>query len=104
MELEIKVDPKQINEYVAQQIIESALGERLHETVKEALKQLGSYGNDPLKSAVQDEVNKQIRELVRTEFAETIAAAVREKLTDEFISNLVQNFVEKLIAQVDKRY
>lgn len=104
MELEIKVDPQQINQYVANQILESALGERLHETVDEALKQLGRYGNDPLKSAVQDEVNKQIRELVRTEYAEPIKAAVKTQLTDAFIADLVEQFVSRLTAQLDKRY
>lgn len=104
MELGVTVDPESINKYIADQILESALGERLHETVVEALKQLSHYGNDPLKSAVQSEVQKQIMELVRTEFSDQIKTAVREKMTDEFISSLVGDFVSRITTQLDRRY
>lgn len=100
----ISVDPNAINEYVAKQIIDSALGERLNETIEEALQQLGRYGNDPLKSAVQSEINKQIMKLVQTEFAPQIEAAVREAMTPEFISGLAYGFVASITAQIDKRY
>jgi len=102
--LAISVDPAAINEYVAKQIIESALGERLQETVAEALRQLKSYSNDPLKSAVQSEINKQIVKLVNTEFAPQIEAAVREAMTPEFIQSLATGFVASITAQIDKRY
>ena len=100
----ISVDPSAINEYVAKQIIDSALGERLHETVEDALKQLGRYGNDPLKTAVQSEINKCILELVRTEFSSQIEEAVREALTPEFINQLVTAFVSSITAQINKHY
>lgn len=100
----ISVDPAAINEYVAKQIIDSALGERLKETVEEALKQLSRYGNDPLKSAVQSEINKQVLNLVHTEFAPQIEAAVREAMTSEFINGLALGFVSSITAQIDKRY
>lgn len=102
--LPISVDPDAINEYVAQKIIDSALGERLHETVEEALKALGKYGSDPLKSAVTSEVNKQMMQLVTDEYADTIRDAVRAKLTGEFIDSLVDGFVRSITAQLDRGY
>lgn len=100
--LPISVDPAAINEYVAKQIIDSALGERLKETVEEALKQLGRYGNDPLKSAVQSEINQQVINLVRTEFASQIEEAVRAAMTPEFISGLATQFVSSITARIDR--
>ena len=102
--LPISVDPAAINEYVAKRIIDSALGERLKETVDEALKKLSSYGNDPLRSAVQGEINKYVMEFVRTEFAPQIEEAVRAAMTPEFISGLATGFVSSITAQIDKRY
>lgn len=100
----VSVDPAAINKYVAEMILESALGDRLKETVEEALKALGKYGNDPLKSAVQSEVSKQVMELVRTEFHPQIAEAVRNAMTPEFINDLARGFVASITAQIEKRY
>lgn len=100
----ISVDPNAVNEYIAKQIIDSALGERLKETIEEALKQLGRYGNDPLKSAVTSEVNKHIIKFVQTEFSAQIEERVRTEMTPEFINNLVSGFMSSVIATVDKRY
>lgn len=98
----VTVDPVAVNEYIAKQIIDSTLGERLHETVQEALKSFGRYGNDPLKSAVTREVQNQIINLVRTEFAPQIEAAVREAMTPEFIQKLVDGFMVSLTAKIDR--
>ncbi len=100
----VPVDPDAINKYIANQIIESALGERLKETVDEALKAFGRFGSDPLKGAVQSEINSQIMSLVKTEFSPQIEAAVREQMTPEFISGLVTGFMASVIAQIDRRF
>ena len=102
--LPISIDPSVINEYVAKQIVDSALGERLKETVEQALKQLSGYGNDPLKAAVQSEINKHVVELVRTEFSSQIEEAVRKAMTPEFINRLATSFVDSITAEINKRY
>lgn len=100
----IKVDPEAINEYLAKQIIESTLGENLREVVEEALKAFSSYGNNPLKSAVQSEISKQVQQLVRTEFAPQIEASVREAMTPEFIQGLAAAFISSITSQIDRRF
>lgn len=99
----VSVDPEAINKYIADQILESALGDRLHETVATALKALTGFGNDPLKTAVISEINKQITDLVAKEYAEMIRNSVREKLTDEFIDNLVNGFINSITVRMDYR-
>lgn len=99
----ISVDPNAINEYISQKVIESALGDRLQETVFEALKAFGKYGNDPLKSAVQSEIQKHIITLVRTEFSSQIETAVRNAMTPEFINELVTGFMHSITAKVQLR-
>lgn len=100
--ISISVDPNAINEYIAAKIIDSAIGERLKETVDQALKSLGSYGNDPLKSAVTSEVNKYVMELVRTEFSEQIKTAVRTAMTPEFINKLTEGYVASITTKIDR--
>lgn len=94
----IVVDPEAINAYLAEQILASALGERVKKSVDEALKQFGggSYGRDPMQAAVDDEVAAAVRTLVRTEHAEAIAQKVREALTPGYISGLVSTFLSNL--------
>lgn len=96
----VSVDPDAINKYIAERIIESALGERLHQTVEDALKALGSYGNDPMKSAVTAQVQQAIRDMVATDFADTIRERVRALMTDEFLDDLVA----RAIVFKDGRY
>lgn len=103
-ELPISIDPDAINKYVADRIIESALGERLQETVSKAIDAFGSYGNDPLKSAVTAEINNQIMVLIKTEFAPQIQAAVREKMTDDYINKLVDEFMYSISAKLGRGY
>lgn len=103
-ELGISVNPNAINEYIAKQIIESTLGERLQETVDEALNAFGKYGNDPLKSAVTSQIHKIIMEVVNTEFSEQIRTAVRAQMTDDFINSLVSGFVSSVTTKIDSRY
>lgn len=100
----ISVDPEAINKYVAKQIIESTLGERLHETVATAIKSLGSFGNDPLKTAVISEVNTQIMKLISDEYAETIRQSVRSKMTDEFIDKLTDGFIHSITSRIDRSF
>lgn len=102
--LPISIDPNAINEYISKQIIESTLGERLEETVSEALKAFARYGEDPLKSAVKSEINKQIMHLVQTEYSGLIEMAVREHMTQEFINDLVRGFMLSVTAQIERRY
>lgn len=100
----ISVDPAAINEYIAKQIIDSVLGERLKEVVDDAIKAFGKYGSDPLKGAVQSEITKQVQEMVRTEFSPQIEAAVREAMTPEFIQNLVSSFIQSITVQLERRF
>jgi hypothetical protein len=100
--LPISIDPDAVNQYIAKQIIKSTLGERLEETVSEALKAFDRFGNDPLKGAVISEINKEVMNLVRTEFASQIQAAIRERMTPEFIDTLVSGFMHSVTARLDR--
>lgn len=99
--LELGIDPQAINRYIAERVLESALGERLRETVDEALKGLSRFGNDPLKSAVQSQVTRIVAEIVEQEHKPRIAAIVREQLTDEVISSIAAATVAKLMSGRD---
>lgn len=100
--IEVAVDPESINKYLAEQIMQSALGERLKEAVDSALESFGRYGSDPLKSAVQDEIRKQIFRVVSEDHAERIREAVRAALTDEELGKLVTGFVATLTNKIDR--
>jgi hypothetical protein len=95
----VSIDPDAINRYLSDRILESALGERLTQTIDDALKGLGQYGNDPLKNAVVSQVQEAVRELVSTEHAERIREAVRTSLTDEVIDKFAATVAASLTRE-----
>ncbi len=98
----INVDHEAINRYIADKILESALGEHLEKAVDNALKSLNGYGADPLKTAVTAEIQKHIMEIVSVAYSDKIRENVRSRLTDEFLDSLVQSFVQSLTTRLDK--
>lgn len=101
-DLKISVDPASVNEFIAKKLLESTLGDRLNELVEQAIKDMGSYSSNPLKSAISAEINKALVEYVREKYSEKIKAFVDEKMTDEFISSMVTGFMSTLTNKVDR--
>ena len=96
----ISVDPEAINKYIADQILASTLGERLTSVVDSALRT--QFGHDPLKNAVAAEVQRQIMELVKDEYADRIRTAIINRLTDSVLDQLIDQFMNSLTARLDR--
>jgi len=97
----ITVSPESINEYIAKQIIDSALGEHVEAAIKDTIKGLGKYSQDPIRNGLNSEINKYMMELIRTKYALQIDKAVREAMTPEFINNLCTSFINSITAKIN---
>lgn len=97
----IEISPDQINEYIAQSILSSAVGKSLKIAIDEEVKRLGQSYDNPYKRHVEAEVIRLIKELIETEFKEQIRQAIREKITDEFLNEILYSLWDKFL---EKRY
>ena len=93
----VEVDDKAVNKMVADAILNSALGERLREIVKEQLDTLRNSYNNPIKAAVERQINLVVTSIVENEFRGNIEQVVREQLTPEITAEVARKAWASLI-------
>jgi hypothetical protein len=96
----VQIDPEAINRYVAEKILDSALGQHIEDAIQNALKKdlygRGSVVQQAVDQAIQEHVRVAFRELIRGEFAPLIREALTERLTPEALGKIADRFVEQL--------
>lgn len=91
---ELAIDPEAINRYVADRVLESALGDVLRKVVDEEVKKLSTSYNNPIAPVVQRFIADEVRRLITEEFKEQIEAVVRERVTEQFTADLLAKSFE----------
>jgi len=89
MSLNVQIDPKEVERYVADAVLKSAIGPMVEKAINDALKSLGTGYGGPLERAIKDHVQKIILDVVTEEYGDKIRAAVREYVTDAAVDELV---------------
>lgn len=92
--MNLSIDPAAVEKLVADAIVQSALGEKVKKAVTDAVSR--SY-DSPIEAAVKVSVHEVARQLVHAEFTDVIRAAVKAKLTPDYLEKLVTNITDKLI-------
>lgn len=95
MELNVQINPDDINKMVSEAVLKSAIGEELKKAIAKQMEQLGRTFDNP----VEHVVNQHVRDMVQgvligtyTErIRERIHQAVAAKITDEFIGKVIEN-------------
>lgn len=95
--MEIKVDYEQINKYMADKLIESSIGEALKDVIDKEIKNLTSSYNNPVEPVVKNHIRNAVSNFIGDEYREKIQGIVREKLTDEFVQDLIDRLWDKFI-------
>ena len=94
MELNVNIDPDQINKMVADAVLESALGDAVKNVIDEQVKKLSSSYNNPLDSVVQRHIADMVRATLTAEYTdelrERVHKAVADKMTDDFVSKVIE--------------
>lgn len=97
--MEVNLDAKDVNEYIAQAVLDSTLGKQIKKEIEEALK--GAYSYDaPVKRVVQSEMNTLIHTMITEEYAPIIRKKVQRYVTDEILNDLTKKAWEAFM----KRY
>jgi hypothetical protein len=101
MQIELKMDPKQIEAEVINAIAASAFGERLKEAVDDALKQLGNRYtyDDQLKKWVEYEMRQIVEKYVKENYTTKLQEAIAAFLTPEVLNQATERAVANVMAQ-----
>ncbi len=91
IDIKVKIDAQNVNEYVAKAILESALGAEIEKALKEVVTETcggGLYGSNPLKAAIEKEVSNTIHKFIHTEYKEQIKKHIRDHITEEVLADI----------------
>lgn len=93
MELNVNIDPEQINKLVADAVLHSAIGKQVEEQVKRCVDELGRSYHNPIEDVIKCHIRDMVRDVLGREYAETIKEQVRtslaEKMTDDLIGKIL---------------
>lgn len=99
--MDLKIDPEQVEKFLAEKVLESGLGKKIKEAVDKELEQLGrsswSHGQGAISMAIKQEVQDVARSLLQEEFRPLIEEKIRELLTAEALSEAVEKLVRNLL-------
>ncbi|MEJ1404715.1 MAG: hypothetical protein RPU73_12740 [Candidatus Sedimenticola sp. (ex Thyasira tokunagai)] len=93
MDLNVNIDPEQINKLVAEAVLNSAIGEQVKAQVQKNVDELGKSYNNPIDAVIKKHINDLILQCLMAEHAELLKAKVHEalsgKITDEFVNKVM---------------
>lgn len=92
MDIKVDINAEVINKAVVDAIINSTLGVQIENAIKEELKKLSGWNYNYQKTfenVIHCEVEKLMRNLVQTQYKEMVETVVKEKLSEQFTSELV---------------
>lgn len=88
--MEVNIEPGDVERYVAEAVLKSAIGKKVAEAVDKSLASLGRGYDNPLEKAISAYVQKIVLNVVDEEYRDRIRAAVRVHITDAVVDDLVQ--------------
>ena len=88
--LNVAVDPKLIEEMLVRTILDTAIGKKLHEWAQKKVEELSRDWQNPIAKVMDEIVVDQMRNIVRIEYTELIKAKIKERITDEALTALVE--------------
>ena len=93
MELNVNIDPEQINKLVAEAVLNSAIGEQVKVQVQKTVDNLSRSYDNPIEGVIKN----HIAELVRTVLVAEHSAALRAKIKASLESKITDEFTEKVV-------
>lgn len=99
-EINVSIDPEQVNKAVAEAIIQSTIGEELERIISREVEKLSRSYNNPIEGVVQRQVELAITTTIHDNYAVKIRELVAEKVTEKFTDDLF----EKLWRSFEGRY
>lgn len=97
--MELKIDPEAVNKFVADAVLNSAIGDAVKKAVENELEKLTSVYNNPFESVVRTHVTGIALTVLREEYddviREKVAAALAKSFSTEFINRICDKALER---------
>ena len=102
MDIKLDITPEKINEYVANSVIESSIGEALKKSIDDQIQKLNRGWDSPLDKVVRSEIESACYRILRDEYKEQIEQSIKDILpkyiTNDFIGEIMQNALNNMIG------
>lgn len=99
--IQLSITPEQINQMIAQAVLDSKLGEEIKRVVKQKCEQLHSYQfTNLIEKVVEDEMKRMVQQVVMTHHSDQIRELIKTKITEK----VTDEFVDKIWKSVESRW
>lgn len=102
--MEFKLDADAVNQFVADAILKSVLGQELQAAIDKQLKEVLHGYNSPVRKLIEQELFKTIQNLLETKYRVEIVEKVAQQLTAEHVEEVVKKSVEKAMQYLKRDY
>lgn len=102
MAIEVNIDGEAINAAVTQAVVDAVIGEQMTKAINDALKSTGFGRPSAVEQVVSQEVQKIIRDVLETDYAEEIREAVKAAMIEEGVAKIASASVQALMAEIEK--
>jgi hypothetical protein len=90
---EIQLTPEQVNQFLADAILRSKIGEAVEVAVKDVVTKLSAQYNNPFTAVIEQEVRslliKEIRDNYSEKLSEQIRVSLKTLLTDTVVNEII---------------
>jgi hypothetical protein len=92
----MQLTPEQVNEFVANAILKSTIGEQVQKAVDTVIKELSKSYQNPYEAVIKQHINRAIEECVLTNYKDTIADEVKKVLEIKLQRDVIKSIVHKI--------
>ncbi len=96
-EINVNIDPEQVNKAVAEAIIQSIIGEQPERVIKEQVQRVSRSYDNPIEGVVKAEIRDAITNIVQRDYSEQIRAMVAEKMAGQFTEDLFRRMWDSFV-------
>lgn len=102
MEIKVDLSAEQINNQIVEAIAKSAIGVELKRAIDEEVKNLSQSYNNPFKNIITGIIRKEVERIIRDEYTEQIHALVKERVTADFSTEMLDSLWKAWEAGKDR--
>ncbi len=94
MELNVNINPEDINKQIVEAVAKSAIGETIEKVIKDEVAKISTSYNNPLERVIRAEIERIVRETIINEHKPQLQKMVSNKLTEQITDDLLSKLWE----------
>lgn len=99
MELNVNINPEDINKLVADAVLQSTIGVQVRKIVEDKVKELAQRYDNPIQKVVEYEISNIIRQVLIEKHSDEMKKKIEEELSKQMSSEFVTKVVERGLSR-----